>query len=84
MAVWWHVQPCDRFCETENTVAFSTVTKAMRQLVSLPHGFRIKPVDEMLKNKTKQGKRKGIHTDGNVNCVINPPKENIDIYFGII
>jgi len=35
----------------------------------------------MLK-KTKQGKIKGIHTDGNVNCVINPPrKENIDIYF---
>lgn len=25
------VQPCDRFCETENPVAFSTVTKALRQ-----------------------------------------------------
>ena len=39
-------------------------------------------MDKMLKKKqTKQGKRKGIHIDGNVNCVINPPKENIDIYF---
>jgi len=30
----------------------------------------------MLK-KTKQGKIKGIHTDGNVNCVINPPAKKI-------
>lgn len=61
---------CDGFCIIENIIAFSKVTKAIRQGFWLHSWLMIRPVGQML--KTKQSKTKNFMFMEILPVLINP------------